>query len=70
MTGFDWPDRHSRRRPDDVVAWGDATAIGARIRAHYDAGADHVCVQVLGGAQPVPLDQWRAIASEVLEGRS
>lgn len=60
----------SDRLVDDLVAWGDASAIGDRIRAHYDAGADHVCVQVLGGAQPVPRDQWRAIASEVLAGRS
>src|SRR5579859_3067410 len=60
----------SDRLVDDLVAWGDPAAIGERIRAHYDAGADHVCVQVLGGDRPVPLDQWRAIASEVLAGRS
>jgi len=40
--------------------------VGDRIRAHYAAGADHVCVQVLGGATPVPLPEWRAIAPEVL----
>jgi hypothetical protein len=28
-----------------VVAWGDEDAIRARIQAHYDAGADHVCIQ-------------------------
>jgi probable F420-dependent oxidoreductase len=31
-----------------AVAWGDVDAIAGRIRAHLDAGADHVCVQVLG----------------------
>ena len=32
---------------DAVVAWGDIDAVTARIRAHHDAGADHVAVQVL-----------------------
>jgi probable F420-dependent oxidoreductase len=56
----------SDRLVDDLVAWGDVTTVGDRIRAHYTAGADHVCVQVLGGAAPVPLPEWQAIAGEVL----
>ncbi len=32
---------------DAVVAWGDVDAIERRVRQHLDAGADHVCVQVL-----------------------
>ena len=32
---------------DAVVACGDVDAVGARIRAHLEAGADHVCVQAL-----------------------
>ena len=32
---------------DAIVAWGDEDAIAERVRAHHDAGADHVCVQVL-----------------------
>jgi probable F420-dependent oxidoreductase len=56
----------SDRLVDDLIAWGDAAAIGDRIRAHYAAGADHVCVQVLGGAEPVPVPEWAAIAREVL----
>ena len=35
----------SDRLIDAVVAWGDEKAIEARIQAHYDAGADHVCIQ-------------------------
>jgi probable F420-dependent oxidoreductase len=62
----DVTDGGSDRLVDDLIAWGDAAAVGERIQAHYAAGADHVCVQVLGGAEPVPLPQWRAIASEVL----
>ncbi|MCU1656988.1 MAG: hypothetical protein JWO57_1644 [Pseudonocardiales bacterium] len=62
----DVADGGSDRLVDDLVAWGDAAAIGERIRAQYECGADHVCVQVLGGERPVPLAQWRAIAAEVL----
>jgi len=32
---------------DAIVAWGEVDAIAARVRAHLDAGADHVCVQAL-----------------------
>jgi len=34
---------------DAVVAYGSTEAIAARLRAHRDAGADHVPVQVLTG---------------------
>ena len=37
----------SDRLVDAIVAWGDETAIRRRIQAHYDAGADHVCIQPL-----------------------
>jgi probable F420-dependent oxidoreductase len=37
----------SDRLVDAVVAWGDAESIGKRIRAHYDAGATHVCIHPL-----------------------
>lgn len=37
---------------DAVVAWGDVDAVTARIRAHHDAGADHVAVQVLPMTDP------------------
>jgi probable F420-dependent oxidoreductase len=36
----------SDRLIDAVVAWGDVDAIVARVKAHLDAGADHVCVQL------------------------
>lgn len=32
---------------DAIVAWGDTDSIGARVRAHLEAGADHVCIQPL-----------------------
>lgn len=32
---------------DALVGWGDADALRARIQAHRDAGASHVCIQPL-----------------------
>jgi probable F420-dependent oxidoreductase len=57
----------SDRLIDAIVAWGDADAIVGRVRAHHDAGADHVCVQVLA-ADPAsfPRDEWRALAPALL----
>jgi probable F420-dependent oxidoreductase len=47
---------------DALVVHGDAAAVAAGVTAHLDAGADHVCVQVLTppGADPVP--DLRALA--------
>jgi probable F420-dependent oxidoreductase len=51
----DFENGGSDRLIDAVVAWGDEAAIRARIQAHHNAGADHVCIQALrpdGGAGP------------------
>lgn len=40
----------SDRLVDALVAWGDEAAIVARLREHFDAGADHVAVQIAGTA--------------------
>ncbi len=34
---------------DALFAWGDTDKIAERVKAHHDAGADHVCVQVIQG---------------------
>jgi probable F420-dependent oxidoreductase len=54
----------SDRLIDHVVVWGDEATIADRVQAHFDAGADHVCVQVYTGAdQPgLPRAEWRALA--------
>jgi len=53
----------SDRLVDALVARGDEDAIAARVRAHYDAGADHVCIYVVGGAgEELPLGAWRRLA--------
>jgi probable F420-dependent oxidoreductase len=57
----------SDRLVDAIVAWGDVDAVVRRVRAHHDAGADHVCVQVLD-ANPgaLPMAQWRELAPALL----
>jgi probable F420-dependent oxidoreductase len=45
----------SDRLVDALVAWGDEEALRRRVRAHLDAGADHVCIQPLHpDGPPVP----------------
>jgi probable F420-dependent oxidoreductase len=49
--GFSDPDfagGGSDRLIDSVIAWGDEKSIRARIEEHWQAGADHVCVQAVG----------------------
>jgi probable F420-dependent oxidoreductase len=47
FTTDDFENGCSDRLVDAIVAWGDEAAIRARIQAHWDAGADHVCIQPL-----------------------
>jgi probable F420-dependent oxidoreductase len=64
----DLADGGSDRVIDAVVAWGDEEAIIDRVRTQFDAGADHVCIQVLGGARgDVPLEGWRSLAPGLRE---
>ena len=44
-TDADFADGGSDRIVDDITVWGDETTIAARIQAHFDAGANHVCIQ-------------------------
>jgi probable F420-dependent oxidoreductase len=63
FTDADVADGGSDRLVDAIVAWGDLDAIRRRIAAHHDAGADHVCLQVLDpDPRALPLRQWRALA--------
>lgn len=48
---------------DAIVAWGSTDTVVARVKAHFDAGADHVCMQVLTDATGVlPMRQWQELA--------
>lgn len=54
----------SDRLIDAVFAWGNPNAIATRMRAHFDAGADHVAIQSFG---PKPeTDVWRELAPALL----
>jgi probable F420-dependent oxidoreductase len=61
----------SDRLFDAVVAWGDVDDVHARVRAHLDAGADHVAVDVLARrGEDFPLDDIRRLAPVLLAERS
>ena len=48
---------------DAIVAWGTTEQITARVKAHLDSGADHVCVQVLTDTPgTLPMKQWQELA--------
>jgi len=60
----------SDRVIDAVVAWGDVGAVAARVRAHLDAGADHVCIQLRASvSSDLCLGQYRELAAELLGRR-
>jgi probable F420-dependent oxidoreductase len=55
------------RLVDAIVVWGDETAIAKRVQEHHDAGADHVCIQVLTSSRTeAPLEEWRRLASALI----
>ena len=59
----DLTDGGSDRLVDALIAWGDEEALTARVQAHRDAGASHVCVQVLTDRSPAfPREEWRRLA--------
>jgi probable F420-dependent oxidoreductase len=62
----DFADGGSDRLMDALVAWGDAAALKKRVQEHWDAGADHVCIQGISeapglGAKP-NLEALQALA--------
>lgn len=53
---------------DAVVAIGDVDAIVRRVRAHLEAGADHVCLQLRAERSTDPaLSAYRELAAALLE---
>lgn len=59
----------SDRLKDALVAWGHVDDCVARVQEHLDAGADHVCIQVLGDHPlSLPLDDLRRLAPAVTTG--
>lgn len=69
--GFSEEDiKGSDRLVDALFAWGDLDKVAARVRQHLDAGADHVCLQVVSapsaGGIAFPRRAWRELASALL----
>jgi len=60
-------DGGSDKLVDAIVAWGDVGVIVDRVRAHHEAGADHVCIQVLPrDATAMPIAEWKTLAAALL----
>ena len=56
----------SDRLKSALVVGGDEQAVLDRAREHLDAGADHVCLQLLGpDALTAPVDDWARLAPAV-----
>lgn len=53
----DWSGDGSDRLIDAMVAWGDEAAVVERLQQHWDAGADHVCIQPLSAPAEVAFDE-------------
>ena len=67
FTADDMANGGSDRLVDAIVAWGGIEAIAARVKAHHDAGADHVCLQVLrANPNELPREEWRELAAALL----
>ena len=68
--GFGEPDfgRGGSDRLKDAMVVRGIEAIRRRVQEHLDAGASHVCLQVLGaGALDVPQHDWAELAQAVLD---
>ena len=64
FTDADISDGGSDKLIESVVVWGDADTIRDRVAAHHDAGAGHVCVQVISDDRAdLPRGQWRELAA-------
>jgi probable F420-dependent oxidoreductase len=47
---------------DAIVGWGSVDDVTARVKAHLDAGADHVCVQPVGAPIAVAVSELERLA--------
>jgi probable F420-dependent oxidoreductase len=61
FTEDDLAGRGSDRVIDAVIPHGSAEQVAEAVQAHFDAGADHVCLQPVGHGG-VPLEDYRALA--------
>ena len=64
-TDEDFAHAGSDRLVDTIVAWGTEDQVLARVQAHLDAGASHVCIQVLTDGVEVPVEAWRRLSESL-----
>ncbi|HEX3900309.1 MAG TPA: LLM class F420-dependent oxidoreductase [Mycobacteriales bacterium] len=63
----DFTDGGNDRLVDTICVWGSADAIAARVKAHLDAGADHVALQILvDDRRGLPRREWTDLAPTLL----
>lgn len=65
FTQADLTNGGSDRLIDALFAWGDETTIRARVDTFFEAGADHVALQVVDGEsrEVLPRKAWQRLAS-------
>jgi probable F420-dependent oxidoreductase len=63
----DFENAGSDRLIDAIVAWGDIDAVARRVAAMRDAGANHVCIQVIRSDDDIPRADWRELAPALVE---
>ncbi|MEO6571456.1 MAG: TIGR03620 family F420-dependent LLM class oxidoreductase, partial [Ilumatobacteraceae bacterium] len=52
----------SERLVDAIVVCGSIDDVVVRVAEHHDAGADHVCIQVLTDGTDLPMQHWQDLA--------
>ena len=63
----DFADGGTDRLVDALIPWGDEAAVAAALRAHADAGADEIVVQVLPTESgKLPTDEFRRLLPVLL----
>lgn len=67
FTEDDFADGGSAPFLDAIISWGSADKIRAHIQAHFDAGADHVCLEVVN-PRDAAVPDWDAIETFAPKG--
>jgi probable F420-dependent oxidoreductase len=63
----DFNDGGNDRLVDTICVWGDVESVAVRVKAHLDAGADHVAVQVLvDDRRGLPRKEWAELAPALI----
>ncbi len=66
ITGSHEGDGPSDELVDAIVCWGSEATIAARVAEHHNAGADHVCIQVLAKTPEETIQGWKQLAPVLL----